>query len=103
MERQLQLRSAMARPKPEFPAAAAIRALADAEGQLPLRVTPSARNESVQLEAGVVQIKVRVKPEDGKANERVLELLAQALGIATSRLQMLRGATGRNKLVQITD
>jgi uncharacterized protein len=103
MLRQSRLRSAMARPKPDFPAAAAIRALADADGQLPLRVTPGARSESVQLVAGVVQIKVRAKPEDGKANERVLELLAQALGIATSRLQMLRGATGRNKLVQIKD
>jgi uncharacterized protein len=91
----------MARPKPDFPAAAAIRALADADGQLALRVTPGARSESVQLEAGVVQIKVRVKPEDGKANARVLELLAQALGIATSRLHLLRGATGRDKLVKI--
>jgi len=103
MPQQSRLRSAMARPKPDFPAAAAIRALANADGQLSLRVTPGARSESVQLEAGVVQIKVRVKPEDGKANERVLELLAQALGIATSRLHMLRGATGRNKLLQIRD
>ena len=91
----------MARPRAELPAAAAIRALADAEGRLALRVTPGARSEAVELGEDRLLVKVRTKPEDGKANAAVLELVAQALGIAPSRLQMLRGATGRDKLVQI--
>ncbi len=91
----------MARPKTDFPPAEAILALADGEGRLALRVTPGARSETVEIAQGKVLVKVRVKPEDGKANQAVLELLAQALGIATSRLRMLRGATGREKLVQI--
>ncbi len=92
----------MARPKPDFPPAEAIRALADAEGRLILRVTPGARVETVELGDGVVQVKVRAKPEGGKANDAVLELLADALGVGTSRLQLLRGATGRDKQVRIT-
>ena len=48
-----------------------------------------------------VLVKVRAKPQDGAANEAVLELLADALGVATSRLQLLRGATSRDKLVQL--
>jgi uncharacterized protein len=91
----------MARPKADFPPAAAIRALADEEGRLALRVTPGARSEAVEMGEGALLIKVRTKPEEGKANERVLELLAKALGVATSRLQLLRGATGRDKLVQL--
>lgn len=91
----------MARPKADFPPAAAIRALADGEGRLALRVTPGARTEGIELGDGKVLVKVRVKPEDGKANDAVLGLLAQALGIAVSRLQVLRGATGRDKLVRI--
>ena len=91
----------MARPKAEFPPAEAIRALADGEGRLALRVTPGARVESVELGEGKLLVKVRVKPEDGKANAAVLDLLADALGVATSRLRMLRGATGRDKLVQL--
>ncbi|MGB7656069.1 MAG: DUF167 domain-containing protein [Novosphingobium sp.] len=91
----------MARPRTDFPSPAAIRALADSEGRLALRVTPGARVESVELGQGVLLIKVRTKPEDGKANQAVLGLLAEALGIATSRLRMLRGATGRDKLVQL--
>ena len=93
----------MARPKVEFPPAEAIRALADGEGRLALRVTPGARSEGVEIADGHLLVKVRVKPEDGKANEAVLRMLAQALGIATSRLRMLRGATGRDKLVGIED
>ncbi len=93
----------MARARADFPAAEAIRALADGEGRLALRVTPGARVESIELGEGRVLVKVRVKPEDGKANAAVLDLLAAALGIATSRLRMLRGATGRDKLVQIAD
>lgn len=93
----------MARPRADLPPSEAIRALADGEGRLALRVTPGARVESVELGEDRVLVKVRVKPEDGKANAAVLELLASALGIATSRLRMLRGATGRDKLVQIVD
>ena len=92
----------MAKPKADFPPTAAIRALADGEGRLVLRVTPGARTESVELGDGVVLIKVRTKPEGGAANDTVLELLAKALGIATSRLRLLRGATARDKLVQLS-
>ena len=91
----------MARPPVEFPAADAIRALADADGRLALRVTPGARAQGVELGQGRVVVKVRAKPHDGAANEAVLALLAEALGIATSRLRLLRGATGRDKLVQL--
>ncbi|MFM5918559.1 MAG: DUF167 domain-containing protein [Novosphingobium sp.] len=91
----------MARPKADLPPPDAIRGLADDQGRLALRVTPGARIEAMELGEGVVLIKIRAKPHDGAANEAVLDLLAQALGIATSRLRMLRGATGRDKLVQI--
>lgn len=91
----------MARPKAEFPPAAAIRALADGEGRLALRVTPGARSETLELGDRALLVKVRAKPHDGAANEAVLALLARALGVATSRLRLLRGATGRAKLVQL--
>ena len=91
----------MARPKAEFHAIEAIRALADDRGRLALRVTPGARTEAIEIGDGVLLVKVRAKAKDGEANEAVLALLAQALGTATSRLRLLRGATGRDKLVQL--
>ena len=92
----------MARPRPDYPAAEAIRALADAQGRLALRVTPGARSEVIEIADGRLLVKVRAKPQDGAANEAVLALLADALGVATSRLRMLRGATGREKLIQLS-
>ena len=91
----------MAKPRAEFPPVEAIRALADSEGRLALRVTPGARSEGLELGEGRVLVKVRAKPQDGAANTAVLALLAEALGEATSRLRLLRGATGRDKLVQL--
>jgi uncharacterized protein YggU (UPF0235/DUF167 family) len=91
----------VARPKADFPPASAIHALADSEGRLALRVTPGARVEMLEVGDGVLLVKVRAKAKEGEANEAVLALLAQALGLATSRLRMLRGATGRDKLVQL--
>ena len=75
--------------------------MADCESRLALRVTPGARSEGIALGEGRVLVKVRAKPQDGEANAAVLALLAEALGEATSRLRLLRGATGRDKLVQL--
>ena len=93
----------MLRAKVELPDSGAIRALGDDQGRLALRVTPGARSEALEIRGGVLVAKVRAKPQDGKANEAVLELLARALGVATSRLRLLRGAIGRDKLVQLPD
>jgi uncharacterized protein YggU (UPF0235/DUF167 family) len=91
----------VARPKVSLPSPAAIRALADAQGRLALRVMPGARSEGVVIAEGRVQVKVRAKPQDGAANLAVLALLADALDTAPSRLTLLRGATSRDKLVQL--
>ena len=91
----------MAKPRPEFPPAAEILALADREGRLALRVTPGARSERLELGEGRVLVKVRAKPQDGEANVAVLAMLGEALRLPTSRLRLLRGATGRDKLIQL--
>lgn len=74
----------------------------DREGRLALKVTPGARRPSIEIADGFVLVKVCAKARDGEANEEVLALLARALGVAASRLRMLRGATSRVKLVQLS-
>lgn len=91
----------MARPKADLPPAEAIRALIDGEGRLALRVTPGARVEALEVDDGRLTAKVRAKPEDGKATAAVQDLLAVALGIAPSRVELLRGATSREKMFRI--
>ena len=91
----------MARPKPELAPPETLRALADAKGRLALRVTPGARTEALEIEDGALLVKVRARAKDGEANAAVMALVAEALGIAASRLRLLRGATGRDKLLQL--
>jgi uncharacterized protein YggU (UPF0235/DUF167 family) len=91
----------MAKPKLVLPEAAAIRALVDGEGRLAVRVTPGARSEGLEIAEGRLLAKVRAKPEDGKATAAVIDLVAQGLGVAASRVTLLRGATSREKLLAV--
>lgn len=93
----------MARPKADLPAAEAIRALIDGEGRLAVRVTPGARSEALDLTEGRLTAKVRAKPEDGRATAAVLDLVARGLGVAPSRITLLKGATSRDKLLGVAD
>lgn len=91
----------MARRKFESPPPHAIRALADADGRLALRVTPGAREQAIAIEGERLIVKVRAKPQDGEANEAVIAMLARALETAPSRLRLLRGAQSREKLIAL--
>ncbi|MEE1877716.1 DUF167 domain-containing protein [Altererythrobacter litoralis] len=91
----------MARPRAELPPPEAVHALIDGEGRLALRVTPGARSEAMSIDGGQLLVKVRARPQDGAANQAVLELLARALDIAPSRIELLRGASAREKLFRI--
>lgn len=78
-----------------------LRALADAQGRLAIRVTPGARTEELQVAGGQIHARVRRRPQDGAANKAVLALLAAALDVPPSRLTLLRGKTSRDKLIGI--
>ncbi len=66
-----------------------------------LRVTPRARREELTRDATGLKAAVFAPPEDGKANAAVQALLAHALGVAKSRLVLLRGATSRDKVFRL--
>lgn len=66
-----------------------------------VRVTPRASRTSVVEDAGVIRVHVTVPPAEGKANIAVQAALAEALGVAKSRLRLVRGASSRDKLFAI--
>lgn len=75
--------------------------LAKSGAEIALRVTPKAsRNAIVQAEDGL-RAYVTVAPEDGKANAAVAKLLAKALGVAKTRLTLIRGQTARDKVFRL--
>lgn len=68
---------------------------------LAVRVTPNARRVAVDLVDDQIRIAVTETPEDGKATEAARVALAKALGVAKTRLTLLRGATSRAKLFRL--
>lgn len=67
-----------------------------------VRVQPRARrDEIVGVRDGVLVVRVTAPPVDGRANEAVSRVLAQALGVRASSVGVRHGARSRDKLVGI--
>ncbi|MFT4014255.1 MAG: DUF167 domain-containing protein [Paracoccus sp. (in: a-proteobacteria)] len=75
--------------------------LAQAGALITVRVTPRAARNAVIAQEGTLRVTVTTVPEDGKANAAVIKLLAKSLGIAKSRLVLVKGATSRDKTFRI--
>ena len=69
--------------------------------QIEVRVTPKASRMRITHEDGQIRVYVTTVPEGGKATKDVIKLLARALGIPKSRLELLRGTTSRDKVFGI--
>ncbi len=76
-----------------------IAVTAHAEGcVLPVRAHPGARRCAVLGEqAGALKVAVTAPPEDGRANKALVETLRDALHLKRSQIDLLSGATSRDK------
>jgi len=69
-----------------------------------VRVTPKASRNKVMADPdGRADLKVMVTtvPEGGKANAAVVKLLSKALGVPKSRIELVRGGSGRDKQFRV--
>jgi uncharacterized protein (TIGR00251 family) len=72
---------------------------------LAVRVTPRAsRNEIVEmLDDGTIKVRIAAPPVDDEANTALIEFLAEILGVPKSRLDIVAGESGRDKLISVLD
>lgn len=72
---------------------------AHAEGAtLAVRAQPGAKRNAVLGEqVGALKVAVTAPPEDGRANAALTDLLRDWLGLKRSQVDLLSGATNRNK------
>ncbi len=71
---------------------------------LPVRVQPRARRLALgAIAAGRLRLTLTAPPVDGKANAQACELLAESFGVSPSRVRLMQGEKGRNKLFLIED
>jgi hypothetical protein len=71
---------------------------------LTVRVTPRARRTEVAgiLEDGTLRIRLTAPPIEGRANAALVDYLAEVLGIRKSRIEIVAGEKGLDKIVSIT-
>ena len=66
-----------------------------------IRVTPHAKQNKVVDSGGVLRVYTTVAPENGRANDAVIKLLSEYFDVPKSTIKILRGMTGRDKIVAI--
>jgi uncharacterized protein (TIGR00251 family) len=70
--------------------------------KIAVRTQPNARrDELLGLREGVLLVRVSAPPLDGRANRALCRVLAKHVGVAPSKVTILRGERSRDKLVQI--
>ncbi len=68
-----------------------------------VRVTPNARRARVMQEDTGLHVWVDAPAVEGKANKRLVEILAKYFGVRKSEIKIIRGEKGRNKVIEVPD
>jgi len=71
--------------------------------KLALRVQPNARRTALlmRMSSGEWKVAVSAPPADGRANDAVVELVSDLLGVKRSQVTLVRGASARSKVVEV--
>ncbi len=64
-------------------------------------VKPNSNREFVKEEDGLIVIAVKEPPIKGKANKRVIELLAKYFGVKKSQIRIVSGLKSKEKVVEV--
>ncbi|MGD0165708.1 MAG: DUF167 domain-containing protein [Gaiellaceae bacterium] len=76
--------------------------MSESQTRLSLRVSPGASSSAVVGRYGERwKVRVAAPAEAGKANEALLGLLGEVLGVTRSRLRVVSGAGARDKIVEV--
>jgi uncharacterized protein (TIGR00251 family) len=76
--------------------------MAEPTTRLRIRVSPGARTtELVGRHGDGWKVRVAAPPERGRANEALVDLLAERLHVAPAELTVVAGRSGRDKVVEL--
>ena len=70
--------------------------------KLLVRLIPNAKqSEVVGWEGQTLKVRVAAPPIEGKANEALIRLLADTIDCAPTQIQILKGQTSKNKVLDV--
>lgn len=68
-----------------------------------MKISPGAKSSSISgYQDGVLSIRIKAPPVEGKANQELVTLISHRLGTARSNVDIVRGLSSKNKVVVIT-
>jgi len=67
-----------------------------------VRAKPRSKREGVkEITKEYLEVRVNQPPEKGRANGRIIELLAQYFNVPKSRVRLVKGETSKEKVFEI--
>lgn len=70
--------------------------------KISVSVKPNSRTEGIESAGDhTLIVRVRVQPENGKANQRVCELLAEHFQVPKSQVVLISGPKSKKKVFQV--
>ncbi len=70
--------------------------------RIAVQVTPNAsKSEAIGAVEGVLKIRLKAQPIEGKANEALIRFIADQLDVAKSRVSLARGLSSRQKIIEV--
>jgi uncharacterized protein (TIGR00251 family) len=70
--------------------------------KISVKVKPNARQEKIEkVNESHFLIRVKEKPQEGKANKAVIKVLAEYFGVPQSQIVLLKGQSSREKIFEI--
>lgn len=71
--------------------------------RLEVKVIPKAKTNAVVSRNGNLVVRVTAPADQGKANHAVRRLIAEYLNVSLQRVQIVRGAMSRQKVIEVLD
>jgi uncharacterized protein len=69
--------------------------------RISVRVIPRSSKNVLEWDEGSIRARLTAAPVDGAANAALIELLSKRLDLPRRTIEIVRGATGRQKIVEI--
>lgn len=71
--------------------------------KMTVKVMPGAKKNLLKEEADGIKVYLTAPPVEGKANEALIEFLAEYYGARRSSIEIIKGLKSRNKIIIIND
>ncbi|MEA2033335.1 MAG: DUF167 domain-containing protein [Euryarchaeota archaeon] len=67
-----------------------------------VKVVPNSKKAKVeQTEGGILRVNIDAPAKEGKANKRLVEILAKYFSKPKSSIRIVKGRTSKNKVIEI--